>query len=101
MDEQEGMRCITLMQPVYERCRELCELADSNPNYRLAVVDAFVTWDDIGTYKLERRKARSPHEALLLEAQQQAVKNLQMAYTQGAAEIYNAGYRRVVKMEGK
>jgi len=49
MDEQEGMRCITLMQPVYERCRELCELADSNPDYRLAVVDtAWCVWQHVG-----------------------------------------------------
>ena len=39
MSDNEGMRCVLAMQPVYERCRELCELADSTPDYRLAVVD--------------------------------------------------------------
>jgi len=40
-DEQAtmAMKCIVQMQPVYERCRELCGLADSNTNYRLAVVN--------------------------------------------------------------
>jgi len=40
-DEQAtmAMKCIVQMQPVYERCRELVELADSAPNLTLAVVD--------------------------------------------------------------
>jgi len=71
MDEQEGMRCITLMQPVYERCRELCELADSNPDYRLAVVDAQIFYP-------------ADHAASSL-----------------ASLLHRNGWYRVVKMEGE
>ena len=66
MDEQEGMRCITLMQPVYERCRELCELADSNPDYRLAVVDSQDT--------TETRVWNASMSALMLEKFYRVVK---------------------------
>ena len=46
MSDNEGMRCVLAMQPVYERCRELVALAESNPNYRLAVVDTKITTSD-------------------------------------------------------
>ena len=46
MSDNEGMRCVLAMQPVYERCRELVELADSKPHYRLAVVDTKITTSD-------------------------------------------------------
>jgi len=80
----EAMRRTDEVLAEYERIKPLIELADSNPNYRLAVVDE-------GRTLLHETAAIS----------KLGPERTENAYYIAAQIAFKEGYRRVVKMEDK